>query len=470
MVMRNHLSKKIIVILMLIGVIASAMLLTACGSQQQTPQTKATDKPVSESECDHPKWVNGICTVCGAKCKHESYSKKGICQTCGSPCPHQWSNGTCFICGMKCTHEEYEDGVCKLCGLRCDHIFVDGVCGKCGMECEHKSWYNGICTTCNIRCSHEKHDPVTMVCERCESTVPHKYKDSLCVRCTKQFSFTYEQLPDQFYKRASKQGTVQSYYYPATNIYDGEVIYRKINIYLPYGYNPNQKYNVLVLIHGAGGSQHDFTDTVYSNDSVSFSMKDLYDNMFAENVCDPCIIVSPSTTTTFSNGTTSVNADVSADQLAVELREIVLPYLADMYSTYAASGKEEDIIAAREHFGIGGISNGSLFALNSGMINCFDLFGNFICLSGNSSSAEVVKAINSEDWIDLPVYCFYAGAATEDGRKDDSSNGYKYIVENTERLEDGKNAFYANVEGGHDWLAWSINFYNALQLIFPPAA
>ena len=35
-----------------------------------------------------------------------------------------------------------------------------------------------------------------------------------------------------------------------------------------------------------------------------------------------------------------------------------------------------------------------------------------------------------------------------------------------ERLVDGENAFFHVCQGGHDWGTWSIEIYNALQLVF----
>jgi hypothetical protein len=45
--------------------------------------------------------------------------------------------------------------------------------------------------------------------------------------------------------------------------------------------------------------------------------------------------------------------------------------------------------------------------------------------------------------------------------------GFQIIVENTARLTEGENAFYRDVNGGHDFSVWNVNIFNALQMAFP---
>lgn len=462
---------KLIYLLLAVLMLCSMLILTACGEKpaEEPEETTAVSTPkptptpvIDPEDCDHPRWINGICTKCHMHCEHYEYDH-GKCVVCGMPCQHDWNNGVCWLCGAECDHPEFKDGVCTTCGFECyDHLYVDGVCVKCHHECEH-SWYDGVCSICNLHCAHKAHDPRTGECKECGELTAHSYRDGLCVRCGKAFSFTYSDVPESFYGECDEPGEVQSFYYPAENIYNGQTLNRNVDIYLPYNYSPNVKYNVLILIHGGGGDESNFTQTEYHGEGKSFTMKDLYDNAIASHLCDPFILVSPSTMADFSTG----RQDVSQDQFAMEIRDIILPYIAGMYSTYAASGSEEDLVAARAHFGIGGISNGSLYTYNVGMMRCFDLFGNYICMSGNNQPDKVAEAINSEEWKDLPIYCYYAGAGTSDGQLGNSQRGYEKIVASTDRLQDGKNSFYANVDGGHTWMMWSIGFYNAFQLLFP---
>ena len=51
------------------------------------------------------KWENGICTVCGKVCTHESY-ENGICTICGHICSHAGGTATCT-----------EQAKCEICGI-----------------------------------------------------------------------------------------------------------------------------------------------------------------------------------------------------------------------------------------------------------------------------------------------------------------------------------------------------------------
>ncbi len=191
-------------------------------------------------------------------------------------------------------------------------------------------------------------------------------------------------------------------------------------------------------------------------------MKNIYDNMIDQKLCKPMIIVCPTT----YNGPYYSN-EGGTEHMARELRETILPFVADHFSTYAASGTIADLQEAREHFGIGGMSNGALYALNSGMQRDFDLFSNYICFSGNSEPYAVAEAINSESWKNLPISYFFAGAGYYDSQWQNTYYGFQIIVDQVDRLSEGKNAFYRDVNGGHDFSVWSVNIFNALQMAFP---
>ena len=45
-------------------------------------------------------------------------------------------------------------------------------------------------------------------------------------------------------------------------------------------------------------------------------------------------------------------------------------------------------------------------------------------------------------------------------------NVFYTVVPLVERLVDGENAFFHVCQGGHDWATWTIEIYNALQLVF----
>ena len=414
---------------------------------------------VHQSLCRHQNWENGVCTACGLACEHDAW-ENGRCAACGLPCEHRWENGRCTVCGSACVHE-WENAKCQTCGLRCDHpIYNHGVCTVCGTACSH-DFREGICVICGEVCGHANHDPITQQCTFCGLKIPHSFIHGKCA-CGAVPVFYDNLLPSEFYQECEHPGTVQKQTYIQKLHYQGdEEVTKNLNVYLPYGYTGQEKYNVLVLIHGGGDDEDSWLTKEYDF-GFPLIMKNIYDNMIEQKLCRPLIIVCPTT----YNGPYYSN-DGGLEQMAAELRETILPYVAEHYSTYAESGSLTDLQAAREHFGIGGMSNGALYALNSGMQMDLDLFSNFICFSGNSQPYAVAEAINSETWKDLPISFFYAGAGYYDGQWQNTFYGFQIIVDQTDRLTEGENAFYRDIDGGHDFGVWNVNIFNALQMAFP---
>ena len=412
--------------------------------------------------CRHEAWTNGVCVSCGLACGHETW-QDGRCAVCALPCPHAWENAVCSICGQRCGHPAYEHGVCTVCGAVCMHDFRDGICMICSEKCAH-SWEDGVCAVCGLRCSHDRHDPETRACINCGLITPHRFVAGKCA-CGAEPVFYDSYLPSEFYEDCAHPGTVEKRTYTQKLHYQGdEEVTKNLNVYLPYGYSEEQRYNVLVLIHGGGDDEDSWITKVYDF-GFPLVMKNIYDNMIEQGLCAPLIIVCPTT----YNGPNYTN-DGGIEQMAAELRETVLPFIAEHYSTYAQSGELSALQAARAHFGIGGMSNGSLYALNSGMQTDFDLFSNFICFSGNSQPYAVAEAINAEAWKDLPVSYFYSGAGSYDPQWQNTYYGFRIMVDNSDKLTEGENAFYRDIDGGHNFGVWNVNMFNALQMAFPFSA
>ncbi|MBP5239796.1 MAG: hypothetical protein J6Z15_04280 [Oscillospiraceae bacterium] len=296
----------------------------------------------------------------------------------------------------------------------------------------------------------------------------HRYRNGICAVCGSAPDLLTDFLPLEFYSETENSGTVYLHEYEIPAYEDREhVTYNKrINIYLPYGYDESRPYNVLVLVHGGGGSEDSWLNDVYYYDDEGIQMRGrvIFDNMFEKGICDPCIIVCPVTEIPQCQGIAA-----STIQLRQELREYILPYVAEHYSTYAADSSLESLMAARDHFGLGGLSNGALFVYEGGMCYNFDLFGSYAAFSGNGSPWETVNTIQqSSEYRELPINCYFTGAGTvNDWQIDYTRNGYNYFVEQLSQLEEGKNAWHVDVEGGHEWKVWFTDIFNALPLMFP---
>lgn len=323
-------------------------------------------------------------------------------------------------------------------------------------ECKH-NWEDGVCTKCGEACSHPMHDQFTHVCLQCGQLVMHHFVSGRCSVCAAIPNFEYGYLPDEYYEPCDEQGTVIDWEY-TTQLYGRrDVVSRDATIYLPYGYDPAQKYNVLVLVHGLGGTSRDMISRVVSYDGHDYQLCNVYDHMIQKKECAPFIGVGIST---------RAGGEVWYDPLARELKEVILPYIVDTYSTYAEDSSIESIIAARQHFGMSGLSMGSMYTYNAGMSLALDVFGNFAPFGGNDIPGSVARQMNSSRFADYPIYCFISGSGISEGGQFDQLIGYQTIYQSTDRLQSGKNSFYVRPEGGHEWKVWNTEMYNALQVLF----
>ena len=379
-----------------------------------------------------------------------------------TPCLHEWQDGVCALCGEACEHVEYMNGQCTRCGYICKHQpYVDGKCPVCGLECEHV-FIEGVCYLCQYRCPHEKHDRDTQLCERCGLRVPHHYVDNVCA-CGHEFEALTGWGDYLWLDTCEQPGTLEEIRYQ-TPRYDRDPTktYDKwMYVYTPYDYDPSLKYNVIFLYHGRGGSHLSWTATDEDIDGMYVTMKNIYDNMIAYDVCEPFILVSLDTGFLVDGWKMSDNSE---EHNALELRNVVLPHIIQNYSTYAESSDIEDIKAAREHFGIGGFSNGSLFAYKSGMMRNFDIFGNYLFVSGDDS-AHAVDYIMSDEWKDLPFKCVFC-AGCYDSQYDHICHGYDRMIATTDRMVPDSTCFKIISDYGHDLRTPAIGIFNAMQLLF----
>lgn len=292
----------------------------------------------------------------------------------------------------------------------------------------------------------------------------HSYVNGVCSVCNAKPEFLTDYLPAEFYQDCSHSGTVTKHDYDVTSYVNESVktIHKSFNVYLPYGYDESRPYNVLILVHGGGGDEESWLNTVYDSGEFHMSGRVILDNMFERGLCEPCIVVTPATESSYTQGLTA-----GIIQMRDELREYIMPYIAEHYSTYAADSSIESLVKARDHFGLGGVSNGALFTFEGGMRHNFDLFGSYLALSGDGEPWITVGVIQSDEYADLPVNCFFTGAGTmNDWQQNYTEIGFDYFVERDSRFTEGKNAWRVDVEGGHEWKVWFTDLYNALPLMF----
>ena len=293
----------------------------------------------------------------------------------------------------------------------------------------------------------------------------HSYNNGICSVCGERPVFYTDFLPEEFYSKSEHPGTVELHEYRVTAYANwGEGEYDKcFNIYLPYNYDDSRQYDVLVLIHGGGGDQDSWLNTVYDYGDIQMRGRDIFDHLFEASISKPCILICPVMNTPDLQG-----VEPGIFQMRDELREYILPYVAEHYSTYAKDASLESLRNARDHFALAGFSNGALFVYEGGMRYNFDLFASYAAFSGNYEPWLTASAIRNEPYSDLPIRCLFTGAGTDgDWQQEYTETGFQYLVENDTRLTEGETAFHVDVSGGHEWKLCFTDICNALPLMFP---
>ena len=120
------------------------------------------------------------------------------------------------------------------------------------------------------------------------------------------------EMPEKMLKECAKKGTVERFEYD-TFTYDedqNKPLHKGAWVYLPCGYDNSSRYNILYLLHG-GGVTEDWWFKMFP-DTVT-----ILDNMIADGICDPCIIVTPSY---YREGNLEENAEYVTEHFHMELR------------------------------------------------------------------------------------------------------------------------------------------------------
>ncbi len=153
---------------------------------------------------------------------------------------------------------------------------------------------------------------------------------------------------------------------------EGEAITKICNVYLPAGYDENDKdtkYNVLYLLHGVCGNRYEWLYG-YGKVDENYVICNIFDNLIANGDIDPLIIVFPDGRSAYDWTDNSFNADgtnmLGFYYFDYELRYDLIPFMESKYNAYAniRDKSSEGIAYNRMHRAIGGLSMGGMQALN----------------------------------------------------------------------------------------------------------
>ena len=227
-------------------------------------------------------------------------------------------------------------------------------------------------------------------------------------------------------------------------------------MWLPWDYGEEQRYNVVVLMHGDGGQAGDWTDEPEPTQRGEIEFRRVYDRMVEERLCEPFLIVGIS------------NRPFAQPEKGEKiLKELLLPYIAQHFSTYLGGGSPEELRAGRAHLAVGGLSRGSMFTYSCVMPRCLDVVGNFCCFS-NGANNRISSQLNAAENLGYEIVSYVASY----GMSDDPETGaihrsiYRSICSRVERVTDGENARMLAIGAGHNFITWTSSLYDALLLMF----
>lgn len=280
-------------------------------------------------------------------------------------------------------------------------------------------------------------------------------------------NFVYE-MPAEMLQETGKKGTVERFIYN-TQTYDERVsqpMEKGAWVYLPYGYDAAKQYNVLYLLHG-GGVTEDWWFKMFP-DTVT-----ILDNMMAQGICEPCIIVTP----TYYRGTeTDRNAEFITEHFRHELRNDLIPAIESRYSTYAKGNvSEENLINTRNHRAFAGLSLGSMTTYRAAFYNNYDLFSWYGPFSGccgpkGDRTLEVKRIIETlENGVknNLPLDYLFCCNGDQDIAFEEHNEIMGNVTKSCDILKTGENYDFFLIPGGvHDMKAWQLHLYHALQIFF----
>lgn len=279
-----------------------------------------------------------------------------------------------------------------------------------------------------------------------------------------------------------QKGTVEHLVYKTYQYNtEGEPIEERENsryIYLPYGYDESNSYNVLYLMHGGLQNEGFWLgqgDYATGGDMEGFrcetSTVDMLDQLIYQGYCNSLIVVTPCLAT-FPSSLGGVNG---TDTFRYEFRNDLIPAVESKYATYTKMDTSvESLIQSRAHRGFAGLSMGSITSFSSIMIGCLDYVGYIGSFSGTPSEVDSAGKVVRESWEEYPILYWYNGNGTRDISHDGHKVNYHHMLDicgscfiEGEDYKNGDNCIFVDKPGKLHWHSnWIVDLYNVLAVFF----
>jgi len=284
-------------------------------------------------------------------------------------------------------------------------------------------------------------------------------------------NLTDTDLPEELLRPAEHKGTVLEEDYPTRDRVSDipDRINKDVMVYLPYGYDPQGQYDVLILLHCAW-ADHRFwleQERNYGSEEapIPVSVPNLLDRMIEEGYCRPLIVVSPCLYL-YDRQPSNAGNGYDYAQFEQEIGTDFLPWLAANYATYAADSSREALRAAREHFGVLGASFGAYAEYFCVISENFDLLAWYsFCGGGEIEPWHLAEVWTGKGVSELPLRMLYICEGEFDDRYGPEISYHNLLTFAGPFNEE--NVKFTLVQGwGHEDHSYLVGLYNSLQMFF----
>ena len=228
--------------------------------------------------------------------------------------------------------------------------------------------------------------------------------------------------------------------------------------YLPPYYDPYETYDLLIFLGPYDGKQGDCVDKYQSTWYTEiFRFRTVFDHLIHGKKVKPFIMIQP-------DYLEWKDLELTHEAIAKNIKEELLPYLAENYAIYAEDGSYESLVAARDHVAMGGCSMGGMFTLGGLMPYCADVASSFCPMSCNFNMSGVQQQVESMlDQYPLNKLVYVAGGI-EEKKMQTTGEHLKAALEDV--LTD-ENYFYLEMKGTHHhYSTWAAGLWDAIQIMF----
>ena len=208
---------------------------------------------------------------------------------------------------------------------------------------------------------------------RATDPVPEEDLDALS-RGAEMGRYDLSAMPERYKLPATERGRIISLTYD--NAWEETLCY----VYLPYGYHPDERYDIVYLMHGGGGNPGSFLNDARQNQIFA----NMVDHLIEEGTIRPLILVAP---TFYRFGHTGRSLQDSWDDLNAfsqgEFLDDLVPFVEGRFSTYAETTDEAGLSASRTHRAFSGFSLGAVTTWEI-FINHMNIVAIYLPVSGDS--------------------------------------------------------------------------------------